>query len=66
MQTIQLPIGLLDELDKINRRFFWGDDECHKKTHAVAWNNICRSKEEGGLGLKDLKIMNHVLLAKLT
>lgn len=60
MQTIQFPISLLDKLDKIDRRFFWGGDEHHRRMHTIAWNNICRSN-----GLKDRKIMNHALPVKL-
>lgn len=40
-----------------------GDDE-NKKNSMVRWKNICKSKEEGGLGVKKLNLFNDVLLTK--
>jgi len=30
----------------------------------VSWTIICKSKEEGGLGIKEIETFNKVLLAK--
>ena len=30
----------------------------------VAWKEVCKSKDQGGLGVLDLKLMNQSLLAK--
>lgn len=65
MQTIQLPKGLLEELESLNRKFFWADEDQKRRLHTVAWSTICRNKSEGGLGIKDLEHMNMTLLAKL-
>lgn len=35
-----------------------------KKYHLVKWENICKSKKKGGLGIKDLRRMNISLLCK--
>lgn len=47
MQTLKLLVGIISELDKINRRFFWGADDTHKKNHAIVWSEICKVKEAG-------------------
>ena len=31
----------------------------------VSWENLCRPREEGGLGIKDIRCFNYALLAKL-
>lgn len=65
MQTVRLPVNVVDEVERINRQFFWGDDSGKRKMHTVAWENICLPKEQGGLGLRRLRDMNMALLAKL-
>ena len=30
----------------------------------MAWEDVCKSKEQGGLGVKNLEDMNHCLLLK--
>lgn len=30
----------------------------------MAWSQICREKDVGGLGIKDLKAFNHALMGK--
>lgn len=62
---IKLPCALLDEMERSNRKFFWGEDENQRKIHPIAWEVICRDKEIGGLGVKTLHLMNKALLAKL-
>jgi N-acetyl-beta-hexosaminidase len=38
-----------------------GGDEA-KKIHWVKWERVCKPKEEGGLGIKDLKLFNIALI----
>lgn len=65
VQTIQLLVDMLKELERLNKKFFWGDDEHQKKMYTVALGIICSDKKEDGLGLKNLKHMNYALLEKL-
>ncbi|CAL8151247.1 unnamed protein product [Prunus armeniaca] len=52
MQTTKLLASICEELDKLNRNFFWGGSEKKNKTHLCQWNLACRPKSKGGLGLK--------------
>jgi hypothetical protein len=48
----------------IQRKFLWGGLSSKNKMCWVSWSEICKSKKEGGLGLKDLRLMNCSLLSK--
>ncbi|KAL0289058.1 UNVERIFIED_CONTAM: hypothetical protein Scaly_2713200 [Sesamum calycinum] len=55
-----LPKGILKILEKKMRRFLW-----HGSGNAkVAWEQICKPKQEGGLGIRSLMIMNQALMLK--
>lgn len=51
MQTVSLPTRLIHELEKINRKFFWEEDDQQRKLHTVDWDTNCRAKEGGALDL---------------
>lgn len=52
MQTMEIPVSVCDKLDKINRNFLWGDTDKKKKMHLINWNKVCKSKDNGGLGIR--------------
>ncbi|XP_019418409.1 PREDICTED: uncharacterized protein LOC109329191 [Lupinus angustifolius] len=58
------PVSIIHELERIQRRFLWGRGEVNKGIHWVRWKEVCRSKEEGGLGVKNLGLFNLALLGK--
>ena len=43
----------------------WSGAEDKKKISLVKWDNICQPKLSRGLGLKQLNLMNDVLLMKI-
>ena len=51
-------------LEKIQIDFLWGGGNLEKKFHLVSWNTVCSSKEGGGLGTRDLSLVNKALLGK--
>lgn len=64
MSMFLIPKGVLGKLDKHRKRFFWQEHEGRKRYHLVKWPRICRLKEKGGLGVKDLHKQNVSLLTK--
>ena len=65
MQTIWLPQSTCEALNKLNRNFLWGSTAEKCKVHLVRWEKVIHSKKQGGLGIRDARIVNVVELAKL-
>lgn len=65
MQTTKLPASICDELDQFNRNFLWGHTEDNKTVHLVKWSTVTKPKAYGGLGIRDTRMMNQALLAKI-
>lgn len=65
-QTTKLPLGLIQEIEKMSRRFLWGGgNDSIRKLHWCNWKLICQPKEKEGLGIKRLRHMNIAMIAKL-
>ncbi|KAL2895371.1 hypothetical protein RDABS01_011280 [Bienertia sinuspersici] len=64
MQCFKIPNGILDEIEKMCRGFFWGQKQEERKQAWVAWEKLYQPKKEGGLGVRDMKAFNKALLAK--
>lgn len=57
MSALEVPKTIIKAIDRRRRAFFWtGDDVCHGSKCLVAWENVQASKEDGGLGVKDLEL----------
>ncbi|CAL8991787.1 unnamed protein product [Prunus brigantina] len=65
MQTVKLPGSICEDLDRINRDFFWSGSGKKQKVHLCQWDLVCRPKCRGGIGLKKTADMNRALLAKI-
>lgn len=64
MSMFHIPDGLLDELHSILARFWWGANGAERKMHWHSWESLCLPKSMGGMGFRDVKILNQALLAK--
>ena len=47
-----LPKDTCNLIDKIVRDFWWGDNTEKKKIHTIAWEKICQTRSNGGLGIR--------------
>lgn len=57
MQIVKLPKSLCKEVDKVCRSFIWDSDQ-RKLTHLIVWDNVCKPKQFGGLGLRRTRDSN--------
>ncbi|KAL4576975.1 hypothetical protein LXL04_013076 [Taraxacum kok-saghyz] len=58
------PVGVINSIEKIRRRFLWGGSADKSKISWVAWDKVAAPKEAGGLGLGSLKAFNLSLIVK--
>ena len=59
------PMSLLCFLVRAIHNFVWTGSISSKILVMVQWDDCCRPKEEGGIGLKRLHHLNSALLCKL-
>ncbi|GJX76493.1 RNA-directed DNA polymerase, eukaryota, reverse transcriptase zinc-binding domain protein [Tanacetum coccineum] len=57
-------LSLAGKLQLVASNFVWSKNDAAKGIASVAWKEVCRPKDEGGLGLKSLKVINHALMVK--
>ncbi|EOY20770.1 Ribonuclease H protein [Theobroma cacao] len=65
MQVMPMPLSICQKIERLCRNFLWGSDESHRKIHLIKWEQLCRPKDEGGMGIRKLKLMNEAFLLKL-
>ncbi|XP_058185686.1 uncharacterized protein LOC131302911 [Rhododendron vialii] len=64
MSIFKMLASVAKMLEKIQRKFFWGDLIDKRKLHLIKWEVICKKKENGYLEVKNLMVQNLSLLAK--
>ena len=64
MSLFKMPMSVINIITRIQREFFWGWGHEGRRIAWVKWENMCKTKEEGGLGIKDLRMFNMALLGK--
>jgi hypothetical protein len=60
--SLQFPVGLTVQLDRILRQCLWRDREGEPKQSLSAWEMICKPKVRGGLGIVNFQKQNATLL----
>jgi hypothetical protein len=59
---MEAPCWLFDEVEKCFRGFFWSaKDRAFGGQCLVAWSQVCKPPEVGGLGIKDLRLQGLAL-----
>uniref|UniRef100_A0A0D3D1G8 Reverse transcriptase zinc-binding domain-containing protein n=1 Tax=Brassica oleracea var. oleracea TaxID=109376 RepID=A0A0D3D1G8_BRAOL len=60
-----LPSKCIRDIERICGAFLWSGPELKSTGAKVAWSTVCWEKEEGGLGIRDLKVVNRVNVLKI-
>ncbi|XP_074293086.1 uncharacterized protein LOC141619998 [Silene latifolia] len=60
-----IPKGVIQRIEAICRNFLWSSDEVYHMTPLVAWEKVCCSKQEGGLGIYAAGVWNIAVIGKL-
>lgn len=64
MSVFHIPDSLLQEIQSMCARFWWGCAGAERTMHWVSWEKLCLPKAMGGMGFRDMKSFNLALLAK--
>lgn len=65
MMIFQWPASLIKVVEMAMRNFLWTGDVNKRDCITVAWAWVRSPMEEGGLGIKSLKMENHAFLYRL-
>lgn len=68
MSNILLSKSTINKLTSINRKFWWtgiDKDNASKPICFRAWDDICKPMHQGGLGIRDLYMMNKSMVAMM-
>ncbi|KAL9667297.1 hypothetical protein QQ045_001648 [Rhodiola kirilowii] len=57
-----LPKIVIHAVNATCAKFLWRGNYDKKGGHLVKWADVCRDKEEGGLGLKNIECMNYAMV----
>jgi hypothetical protein len=55
MSMYLFPKTVVADLDRQRRTFFWQGGSTKRKYHLIKWEIICKNKNKGGLGIKDIR-----------
>ncbi|XP_071727568.1 uncharacterized protein [Rutidosis leptorrhynchoides] len=64
MSAYILPCGVIEEIERLLKGFLWCQSDSAKGKAKVAWYDVCFPKDQGGLGLKNLREWNESLVVK--
>lgn len=65
MLTTKFPLLICKEINKTIHNFVWGSSKNNRKMHLVSWEEVCKPKCCGGLGLRKAEGANKILFMKL-
>jgi len=64
LSLFKMPVGVANEIVSVQRNFLWGWGSDGRKVAWASWKKVCEAREDGGLGVIDLRIFNLALLGK--
>ncbi|KAK2385146.1 hypothetical protein QL285_072415 [Trifolium repens] len=60
----KLPTSVWKKVVRIQREFLWGGVKGGKRISWVKWSVVCKERRKGGLGVRDIRLVNISLLSK--
>ena len=65
MSIILFSKGFIEKINTIIRKFWWSGVQEEQVTSPIAyrsWDDICKSTDQGGLGIRDMEAVSHSLI----
>jgi hypothetical protein len=64
MSCFDLTKSLCDEISSMICRYWWSQQDEKQRCHWIGWDKMTKSKQDGGLGFRDLHVFNMAMLAR--
>ncbi|EXB29684.1 hypothetical protein L484_013458 [Morus notabilis] len=64
LSVFKIPVGVADAIEKLMRDFLWEGFSDDNLSHLVAWEQVHKPKDLGGLRIGNIRKKNEALLAK--
>jgi hypothetical protein len=64
LSYMKLPIHVWKKIRRLQREFLWGGRRDKTRIPWIKWDVVCLPKRMGGLGVRDVRVVNISLLAK--
>lgn len=58
LSFFKIPKKVIMEIVKLERNFLWHSAMEKKGVDWISWKTVCKSKEQGGLGIKEIGAFN--------
>lgn len=56
--------NIIKEIIQIHSGFLWHGNKDKRRINWIKWRNVCKPKEGGGLGVRNIKCFNNALICK--
>lgn len=64
LSLFSIPVTIERKIEQFQRELLWDKGKQEDGIHLVAWENVCKPKKMGGLGITRVKEVNKALLTK--
>ncbi|XP_022041315.1 uncharacterized protein LOC110943892 [Helianthus annuus] len=64
LSLYKAPVKVIDKIESMMKKILWAGSSNGNKVYWVAWETVCTTKKDGGLGVSRLKDVNAALIAK--
>jgi hypothetical protein len=64
LSFMKIPVLFWKQIRRIQREFLWGCRRGQRKVNWIKWDVVCLPKKKGGLGVRDVRVVNISLLTK--
>ncbi|VFR01632.1 unnamed protein product [Cuscuta campestris] len=65
MAVQDVPLSILRHIQNLMANFFWGNKNGKNKYHWVKWEELCKDRKSGGLGLRSMENIQKAFSLKL-
>ena len=64
MSMFEFPKKICDDINSALAKYWWGQIQNERKIYWINWGKLCKPKDKGGMGFRNIHAFNVVMLAK--